>query len=493
MNKHLFRLLIAASALVLVSTVICLASALTQSRGMNHVSGAWVALAMDVADGVLYRPLISEDGYGGTRNMPLQFLIHGSLIKAGGDPALTGHVLSLLSMLALMGGIYCLLRWMSVGRGLAAVCAILVLFSAVVQLALWTVRGDLLAAALNVWGLAFSARALSDRTGKNSVWLAALFFVLAFTAKLTTIFGFAAAVAAFFLSDHRKGAYKLGLLTLGGVILAVGLIQVASEGRALETMQACASGGATLKDIAKGPVTWFRIAQGADPWSLALMALAVFGLLLIPRSAWRELPSIALLATAGITVFLFGSPGVDYNHLLDLHVIALVFFAVQLARLRFDPSLGTVTLAMLAVMGSVYVLFKLRSTAIAIPLRADVVRTLEQVGDSGGPLLSENPWYPILKHERPYMLDPFMFRLISRKDPSIADNLSEKLEGHFFRAVILHDDPQTEVGKYELDEVHFGRGFAEKFLENYELADRQGLLLLYRPKGSRPGAARREQ
>jgi len=290
MNKHTFRLLLVTSGLVFFATVICLAGALTQGRGMNHISGAWVSLAVDVADGVFYRPLVSEEGYGGTRFMPLQFLIHGVLIKAGGDPALTGHALSLLSMLALMGGIYRLLRWMSVGRGLAAVCAVLVLFSAVVQLALWTVRGDLLAAALNVWGLAFSARALGDGTRKNSVWLAALFFVLAFTAKLTTIFGFVAAVAAFFLSDHRKTAYKLGLLTSAGMILAAGLIHIASEGRALETMRACASGGATLEDIAKSPITWFRIAQGADPWSLALIALAVFGLLLIPREAWRELP-----------------------------------------------------------------------------------------------------------------------------------------------------------------------------------------------------------
>jgi len=490
MNKHLFRLLIAASALVLVSTVICLASALTQNRGMNHVSGAWVSLAVDVADGVFYRPLVSEDGYGGTRFMPLQFLIHGSLIKAGGDPALTGHALSLLSMLALMGGIYCLLRWMGVGRGLAAVCAILVLFSAVVQLALWTIRGDLLAAALNIWGLAFSARVLSDSPRKGSVWLAALFFVLAFTAKLTTIFGFAAAITAFFLSNHRKTARKLGLLTFVGVVLAAGLIHVASEGRALEAMRACASGGATLEDIAKSPITWFRIAQGADPWSLALIALAVSGLLLIPGSAWRELPSIALLATAGVTVFLFGSPGVDYNHLLDLHVIALIFFAVQLARLRLDPSLGAVTLAMVAVMGSAYLLFRVRSSASMTPLRGDIVRTLERISNSGGPLLSENPWYPILKHERPYMLDPFMFRLISRRNPSLAHDLSEKLQEHFFRAVILQNDPQTVAGKYELDDVHFGRGFTDELLGNYELEGRQGILLLYRPKGLTQGARR---
>ncbi len=482
MNKRLFRLLIFASALVLFATVICLVSALTQSKGMNHVSGAWASLAMDVADGVFYRPLISESGYGGTRFMPLQFLLHGFLIKAGGHPVLTGHALSLLSMIALMGGIYCLLCWMGVGRGLAGICAVLVLFSAVVQFALWTIRGDLLAAALNIWGLAFSARALGDNTRKHSVWLAALFFVLAFTAKLTTIFGFVAAVATFFLSGQRKIAYKLGLLTFAGMALAVGLIHIASDGRALETMRACSSGGATLKDVANSPITWFRIAQGADPWSLVLMALAGFGLLLIPRDAWREMPSVALLATAGVTVFLFGSPGVDYNHLLDLHVIALVFFAVQLARLRFDLSLGVITLAMVAVMGSANLLIKVRSTAGAIPLREDIVRTLEQVSNSGGPLLSENPWYPILKHERPYMLDPFMFRIISRKNPSVAHDLSEKLEEHFFRAIILQNDPQTEAGKYQLNEVHFGQGFAEKLLENYELGSRQGLLLHYRPR-----------
>jgi hypothetical protein len=314
------------------------------------------------------------------------------------------------------------------------------------------------------------------------VWLAAIFFVLAFTAKLTTIFGFVAAVAAFFLSGQRKIAYKLGLLTLAGMALAAGLIQVASDGRALETMRACSSGGATLRDIANSPITWYRIAQGADPWSLVLIALAGFGLLVIQKNAWREMTSVALLATAGVTVFLFGSPGVDYNHLLDLHVIALIFFAVQLARLRIDPSLGAVTLAMIAVMGSANILFRLRSNPSGIPMREDVVRTLEQVGNSGGPVLSENPWYPILKHERPYMLDPFMLRIISRKNPAIAQDLSKKLEEHFFRAVILQNDPQTEAGKYQLNEVHFGQGFAEKLLESYKLGSRQGMLLLYHPK-----------
>ncbi|MDQ3257976.1 MAG: hypothetical protein M3R15_29515, partial [Acidobacteriota bacterium] len=115
MNKRLFHLLIVASAVVLFATVICLVSALSQSKGMNHVSGAWASLAVDVADGVFYRPLISESGYGGTRFMPLQFVLHGFLIKAGGHPVLTGHALSLLSMIALMGGIYCLLGWMGVG------------------------------------------------------------------------------------------------------------------------------------------------------------------------------------------------------------------------------------------------------------------------------------------------------------------------------------------------------------------------------------------
>src|SRR5690349_3712070 len=48
-----------------------------QGGYLNHVSGVWATLADDVAHGVVYRPLVSDLGYGGTRYFPLYFTLHG--------------------------------------------------------------------------------------------------------------------------------------------------------------------------------------------------------------------------------------------------------------------------------------------------------------------------------------------------------------------------------------------------------------------------------
>src|SRR4051812_43474390 len=64
------------------------------SIAVNHVSGVWTGLAVDFAGGELYRPLISDAGYGGTRFFPLHFVSHGVLIRAGLGPVAAGDLLT---------------------------------------------------------------------------------------------------------------------------------------------------------------------------------------------------------------------------------------------------------------------------------------------------------------------------------------------------------------------------------------------------------------
>src|SRR2546427_7708441 len=53
-------------------------------------SGVWTALAQDFAKGVFYRPTVSAFGFGGTRYMPLFFVLHGALIRLAFDPVTAG-------------------------------------------------------------------------------------------------------------------------------------------------------------------------------------------------------------------------------------------------------------------------------------------------------------------------------------------------------------------------------------------------------------------
>ena len=73
-------------------------------------SGIWTSLANDFAEGVLYRPVFDESGYGGTRYMPLFFVLYGSLIAIFHDPVTAGLSLSLAILVFLDLGIYILLR-----------------------------------------------------------------------------------------------------------------------------------------------------------------------------------------------------------------------------------------------------------------------------------------------------------------------------------------------------------------------------------------------
>src|SRR2546428_8686787 len=57
-------------------------------------SGVWTALAQDFAKGVFYRPTVSAFGFGGTRYMPLFFVLHGALIRLAFDPVTAGGVLT---------------------------------------------------------------------------------------------------------------------------------------------------------------------------------------------------------------------------------------------------------------------------------------------------------------------------------------------------------------------------------------------------------------
>src|ERR1041385_5313521 len=89
------RLPVICGAAAALALVVVIPQRILQGGYLTHVSGAWAALADDVAHGVLYRPLLSSLGYGGTRYFPLYFLLHGLLARAGLPLLAGGHLLSL--------------------------------------------------------------------------------------------------------------------------------------------------------------------------------------------------------------------------------------------------------------------------------------------------------------------------------------------------------------------------------------------------------------
>ena len=81
---------------------------------LAHVEGIWLACANDFLHGVLYRPLFSPLGYGGTRYFPLYFILTGSFSRIFGSLETSALSIAALSVVFLVLGCYVLLRRLGV-------------------------------------------------------------------------------------------------------------------------------------------------------------------------------------------------------------------------------------------------------------------------------------------------------------------------------------------------------------------------------------------
>jgi hypothetical protein len=468
-----------AGVLLLGSVSLHAAQAISRYNSLSITSGAWITLATDLSKGTFYRPLIAEDGFGGTRFFPLQFICHAVLIHLGLNPFVAGHILSVSwTILLLTGMLVYLLRW-GAPLPLAVAGAIAGLATAASFLALTEIRGDVLPAALNVWGL--SMLAATSNAAHRRVGLAAVFFVLAWAAKITTVFGFAAGVVALLACGDKRAAWRLAIFTALGYAIVFLAIQLASGGRAIEIFRVCASGDGDINHFVHGPIRLAAHYVRRDPVAMVL-AVGAFGGAIGRRAvAWKQMPTLALIATLGVTLMIFGSPGTDYNHLLDLEIASILFlvavFASERMRRMFVKGLLTIVFVCAAAF-NIY----LYCDDAGVSRRDELLRVVADIRPSPGPILSQDALVPIVADETPYVLDAWMLRIVANRDASVMKRLAGELHAKQLRAVVLLADPRIDGGKY-LDARAFGAGFARTLLDNYELSEEIGRYKLYLPKG----------
>lgn len=217
------QLLRMASAVALLGSVTLMLWFWQGGTPSGNSSGVWAALANDFAEGVLYRPVFNETGTGGTRYMPLFFVLYGILISYLNDPVLSGLLLSLSTIGLLDWGVYLLLRQLGVKRNFALAFTFLAHASIAFQLLTLEFRGDFLAAGLNVWGIVFALKHLQSNS-KGHLALGAFFFIGAIFTKFTTIGGLAIVVLFFLIQKKNASAIYLTLLTaLPTVVLVLGV------------------------------------------------------------------------------------------------------------------------------------------------------------------------------------------------------------------------------------------------------------------------------
>lgn len=491
---------LAFAAALALAAALRLPAAWESGNALNHVSGAWMTLADDLARGTFYRPMYDPAlGYGGTRFFPLVFALHAGLLRAGVPLLAAGYLLSAAAGALVLAAAFVLLRRMGLRPAPAAAFSVLGLAGFSAQLGLAASRGDLLPLGLSALGL---AAAVSPR---RRLVLAAALFTLAFAAKPTSLTAPAAAVVWLVLRAERRPA---ALLALGTALPCAGLVAVTdalSGGRFLEVLRACASGGAGAGDVLRAPLRLVHHLAVGDPAGALLVVVAAaaavaVGPALLVLARWRApapplvLALLWLAFAAASALAVFASPGTGVNHLVELEVAGAVALGgiayaggdgARVARLL--APVATAVAVALTVVGWRHDL----RTSRLLEIRA-VVRALPP-----GPLLSEDPLVPLLAGTRPVLLDAWMVRLASSRDPAFAQGLAAGLARGAYAAVVLYrdlDDPEAEAW---FESAHLGLPLVGEIRRRYRRAGGIGRYHVYvprrteRPVEGTPGGAPR--
>jgi len=203
----------------------------------------------------------------------------------------------------------------------------------------------------------------------------------------------------------------------------------------------------------------------------------------------QNLPALLLIATVAVTAIIYGSPGINENHLLDVQVAAVLLIATQLTSVASPhyKQVGICVLALAIFAAALPLLRKFKSGDRRFhPQRFEKV--IAVVGDTHGPILSENPVIPLLAGQQAYVLDPWMLRLLRQRIPGFGEPLLEGLRHQDFGAVVLcMADPKTDFGTWWYETAHFGPGFAAALNQNYRLAATFDDQRVYLPIGDGSG------
>ncbi len=497
-SRFSFRLLWMAGVIALCGSLLLILWFWRGAIPSGNTSGVWAALANDFAEGAFYRPVFDESGYGGTRYMPLFFVLYGLLISFFHDPITAGLSLSLATLVLLDLGIYFLLRETGTPKTLAIPLIFLAHASISLQLLTLETRGDFLAAGLNVWGILLALKHLRTHSWGLLTLSAGCFLGAIFT-KFTTVGGLAVIALYFLIRDKRSSAlYLTGLTALATLVLLWG-INLLSQGKALASFQACALGGFNFDYALKTPL-WFLTVTIQDPFFFVMMCLAIYLTMKMKISQWKSFVPLYFGFTLISTFAIFSSPGTDSNHLIDLLIACILVLALPLQKNDSVPKVFNSYL-LFVIIGILFMWIpgtlsiKDHIEPIGRPTQDTVRAIAQELGPKTKNILSENPMVPLLMGQRPIVLDAFSLRLIAQKSPAMRADFIRKIENRFFEAIVLLDWSGAPLNQLEdamekhsslgvdrfYGEVHFPPGFLDLMKKNYFLSFVKRPYVIYEP------------
>jgi len=459
------RIPVICASLVLAVALYAIPQRIIQGGYLSYVSGAWAALADDVAHGVLYRPLMSDLGYGGTRYFPLHPVLHGLLVKLGLSLRVAGHLVSVLATCVLVGGAALGLRRR--GASLAVACSggLLAIASRTAFMGAAGIRGDILPIALGVLGLS-----LVPRHAKESTLPAGICLGFSLLAKPTLIWAPAGACLALFMAARFRSAVNLSLIMAVTTLLGLAGSYGWSHGEMLRSFTAVASGGGfSLKDLSEH-------LQFVRPGDLAWIFGGLGLTALRGRRALQEPFCAASLVCLPVMLVLFAGAGIHSNHLIDPTTIGALATVSAFAdeQVRRTLTERVLVVASILGLGEAWFLHGMLGE------RGELERTVAAIPAGPQPILSEQPWVPLLAGERAFVLDAYALNLTRHTSAALEHDLLSRLDHCAFRAVVLLGRPEVK-NDFWYDRAQFGAGFREHLARAYLFVGIAGAHAIYLP------------
>jgi hypothetical protein len=77
--------------------------------------------------------------------------------------------------------------------------------------------------------------------------------------------------------------------------------------------------------------------------------------------------------------------------------------------------------------------------------------------------------WPILAGKPAFIIDPFMFRIVTLNRPEIGRHLVARIDAAEFSLIVLQQDPLERRGRAWFDTVDLGLAVVDRIVANYQL------------------------
>lgn len=437
-------------------------------EALNHVSGAWTVLSTDLSNGVWYRSIIDKElGFGGTRFFPLYFVIHACFIGIIKSPVWAGYLTSLLSALFLIIVLSKIIYFQTKNRLLTTSLIVLFSSSATFLQGLLSIRGDLLPLSFNLLGLYIIIK--RKEVSWKTIVFAAFFFSAAFATKVTSVYTlFAIVIWLYSKKEIRKSTVLLST-TFTGYFLVLGTIIFLTSGEIVTIFQECASAGASVRSVLLGPKNLMAISYRFDFLSfVALLCAGIIFLIDLSKHQIKFRHFYWIVSVLYIS-FLFGSPGVLYNHIVVATATSFWIIAEYLNQRFKREQIGQLTLAILTLM-----VVLLKPFTLPVPSSLTYSEQLIACYQEKEKVFCEDPMvaFKADSNVRPFLADAFMLALYYKNgDSCTKDAVINHYKKESFDRLIFMRDPVTSTFHYT---YHFGHELLEVLIDGYSCTDTIG-------------------